>query len=66
MSSVIMNTRSRIYVIFFLSIGLIFLLIAIVQNQIDHYAAIQTFTQANIIDFLDTYTTGFPRPPPFT
>jgi len=53
-------------VIFFLSIGLIFLLIAIVQNQIDHYAAIQTFTQANIIDFLDTYTTGFPRPPPFT
>ena len=49
-----------------MSIGIIFLLIAIVQSQILHYEAISSFVEANVIDFLDTYTTGFPRPPPFT
>ncbi len=56
-----MNTRARIYLIFFLSIGLIFLLIAIVQ-QATLYDTINTFTETQVKDFLNTYVAGFPRP----
>ena len=57
-----MNTRARIYLIFFLSIGIIFLLIAIVHQQADLYETISTFTETQVKDFLNTYVAGFPRP----
>ncbi|MCG3215555.1 MAG: hypothetical protein KAS63_02480 [Candidatus Heimdallarchaeota archaeon] len=58
-----MNTRHRIYLIFFLSIGIIFLIIALVQNQhIAGYDIFSNFTSEQVQDFLNTYTTGFPRP----
>ena len=57
-----MNARNRIYVIFFLAIGIIFLIIAIVQGQILRYEAISSFTDFVMRDFLSTYVTGFPNP----
>lgn len=57
-----MNTRARIYMIFFLSIGIIFLLIAIVHQQATFYETINTFTETQVKDFLNTYVAGFPRP----
>ncbi|MCG3226377.1 MAG: hypothetical protein H7645_05600 [Candidatus Heimdallarchaeota archaeon] len=57
-----MNTRARIYLIFFLSIGIIFLLIAIVHQQVNLYETINTFTETQVKDFLNTYVAGFPRP----
>ncbi|MHA1406920.1 MAG: hypothetical protein ACTSSG_06020 [Candidatus Heimdallarchaeaceae archaeon] len=57
-----MNTRHRIYLVFFLALGIIFLLIAIVHQQLDHYL-LRNFTENQVKDILDTYTTGFPRPP---
>jgi len=57
-----MNTRARIYLIFFLSIGIIFLLIAIVHQQVSLYETISTFTETQVKDFLNTYVAGFPRP----
>ena len=57
-----MNARNRIYLIFFLAIGIIFLIIAIVQGQIVRYTEISSFTDFLIKDFLSAYVTGFPNP----
>ncbi|MHA2357233.1 MAG: hypothetical protein ACXABK_00505 [Candidatus Heimdallarchaeaceae archaeon] len=59
-----MNTRARIFLIFFLSIGIILLLIAIVQStqQIGLYQEIATFTEDQVQNLIDTYTAGFPKP----
>jgi len=57
-----MNARNRIYLIFFLAIGIIFLIIAIVQGQIVRYTEISSFTDFFIKDFLSAYVTGFPNP----
>ena len=57
-----MNARSRIYIIIALSIGIIFLIIAIVQNQMDVLSNIKNFTESELQDFLDGYVNGFPKP----
>jgi len=59
-----MNTRARIFLIFFLSIGIILLIIAIVQStqQIGLYQDIATFTEDQVKDLIGTYTAGFPKP----
>jgi hypothetical protein len=57
-----MNARNRIYLIFFLAIGIIFLIIAIVQSQILWYEQISSFTDFVIKDFLGAYVSGFPNP----
>ena len=62
-SSVIMNTRERIYLIFFLSIGIILLLIAIVQLQALFYDQISNYASDPLIrSFLTPYIAGFPSP----
>lgn len=57
-----MNARARIFLIFFISIGIIFLIIAIVQHQTLYYESITHFTQDKMKDFLDAYVSGFPKP----
>ena len=57
-----MNARARIFLIFFISIGIIFLIIAIVQHQSWFYEQITLFTEDNMKSFLDTYVSGFPKP----
>ena len=57
-----MKARSRIYMIIALSIGIIFLIIAIVQNQIVEFANITNFGETEVKDFLDAYVVGFPKP----
>ncbi|MFW9852371.1 MAG: hypothetical protein ACFFDS_05485 [Candidatus Thorarchaeota archaeon] len=58
-----MNTRERIYLTFFLSIGIILLLIAIVMSQTTYYEQISNFVlNTDIRNFLTPYLAGFPTP----
>ncbi|MHA1114679.1 MAG: hypothetical protein K9W45_10170 [Candidatus Heimdallarchaeum aukensis] len=57
-----MNTRNRIYVIITLSIAILFLIIAIVQSQIDSFSAITKMTEEEVKNFLSGYLAGFPKP----
>ncbi len=57
-----MNARARIFLIFFISIGIIFLIIAIVQYQSLIYDHISHFTEIELKSFLDTYISGIPKP----
>ncbi|MHA1853979.1 MAG: hypothetical protein ACTSUF_10805 [Candidatus Heimdallarchaeaceae archaeon] len=58
-----MNTRYRIYLIFFLSIGIVFLLIGIVKGIEQHHLQdLLSFTNEQVRDFLNAYYHGFPKP----
>ncbi|MHA1200496.1 MAG: hypothetical protein ACTSQF_14335 [Candidatus Heimdallarchaeaceae archaeon] len=57
-----MNARARIFLIFFMSIGIIFLIIAIVQHQAWFYEQISLFSEGNMKSFLDAYISGIPKP----
>lgn len=57
-----MNARARIFLIFFISIGIIFLIIAIVQAQFSDYAKISLFTENDMKSFLEAYLSGIPKP----
>ncbi|MCE7741981.1 MAG: hypothetical protein GOP50_05940 [Candidatus Heimdallarchaeota archaeon] len=57
-----MNARARIFLIFFMSIGIIFLIIAIVQHQALYYDSFSLFSEAKLKDFLDVYVSGIPKP----
>jgi len=57
-----MNARARIFLIFFISIGIIFLIIAIVQHQAWYYDQLPLFSEGNMKDFLEAYISGIPKP----
>ncbi|MHA1304646.1 MAG: hypothetical protein ACTSQE_02870 [Candidatus Heimdallarchaeaceae archaeon] len=57
-----MNTRNRIYATITISIAIIFLIIGLVQSQIDLFAEIKNFTEEQVKNFLAGYTAGFPKP----
>ncbi len=58
-----MSARSRINLLFFLSIGIIFLIIAIVvPEQMGMYELISDFNDKSVKDFLSAYLNGFPHP----
>ncbi len=57
-----MNTRNRIYVIITLSVAIIFLIIGIVQSQMDLFSHIREFTEEEVKNFLSGYIFGFPNP----
>lgn len=62
-SLVTMSARSRINLLFFLSIGVIFLIIAIVvPEQMGMYKLISDFNDELVKDFLKAYLNGFPHP----
>ncbi len=57
-----MKARDRLYLVISLSIGILFLILAIVQNQFDVLGEIAEFTEEEIKQFIDVYIHGFPHP----